>query len=943
MKWKLSLATLAVVALVMLITLYYSKHLDLERQNLIDIARSRSVLPARNYCPVYVNRQNETRKLMNILNFHSSAVQIVGVVGSPTFGKSCLAINVGHDVMEQGVVVNFVNLRDVPNIDTLATKILNNARFSHSRFDSPKSTLLQWLRQLNVYTLLVLDDCDDFLHLTNHTKKMYDEFEEFIVNVTNVPSVCPTTTFFKVLFTSQTTPPYFSALLSAPFEAVEVKELLFDHADDMIAGMVPTLDPSIRFAIVNLTGKSPLALRITGALLTRRHPVDISTVLSQLENDPIPFLTDELNVEKLKPVGTSINVSYMYLDPENQRCGRILANFPGSFQREAAHAVLASKENMQTYHRLTPLVEGSLLEYDTDEQRYIYHRLIRAFFVYVQQKLMGPTGREELNEFKAQFFRYYTEHLHNLTHLSTSSELLPSVKGLGSEEHNLIYLLENFENVVNHSAADQLMHLIAHAFRTKFLPNNIATRYLLQPLKLVVDHFEHKIKQNITLNSKSLILYGELVNILSSVSGIQLSELKKSFPVTSKSPHEFPSTIDYVVFLVCNVSGRSPVMDGKSESDLPMCDGLHNGEVGMAYYRNAEYGKTVFYLSSFLNSSSIIVDAVEDSQYFYHLYRALLKAGNGFSEVKSLVEEHPITKRYLSGNFDIPMSRESYDWIDTIISYLWATKRLTEAISVQNQLLAFRIEHSPWLHSGGKLKKFDLHENCMVVRHAIYEGSVAKNSSGAIALIEDAMDRFQKRNAGAPVYMGTPCITTERDQDGHTYSLFYYGKALISSRRFVEGVLVIENVMDRILDVMSWKPESHCFNQLLSLVCSYRIYEGDLVCVSHILSSFFRSLHAVVVEGKAFDSYFQANYLESAFHCVCNSSGAYFADSVSTMQWLPFSTTLMEVGCAFIIVTMLSVIVLSILYFVSKAIKTIHFIMAIALGIAYCVWSSLCN
>lgn len=938
------------VSLSLLVALYYSKHKDLERQNIVKTAYSKSVLPARHYCPIYVNRHNETRDLMAILDFHSSAIQIVGVVGSPSFGKSCLAINVGHDVVQQGVVVNFVNLRDVSDVDTLATKILDNARVSHSGFSSPKSALLHWLGQLNVYTLLVLDDCDDFLHLTKLTEKRYKEFETFIVNVANISSVCPTTSFFKVLLTSKTTPFYLSALLSAPFEEVEVKELQFEHADDMIASMVPALNSSVRFAIANLTGNSPLALRITGALLTRRHPVDLATVLSQLENDPIPFLTpDELNLEKLKPVGTSINVSYMYLDPEHQRYGRLLANFPGSFRREAAHAVLASEDSMQTYRRLTLLVEGSLLEYDKDAERYIFHRLIKAFFVYVQQKLLGLTGADELKEFKAQFFHYYTENLHTLTHLFTSSELLPSVKGFGSEDHNFIYLLENFAdvpNVVNHSTADGYMHIAAHAFVTKFLPNNIATQYLVQPLKVVVDHFQRKIKGNITLNSESLILYGELVNVLASISGIQLSELKKSFPVTCRSPDTFQSTIDYAVFVVCHINDTSPAMDRKSGGNLPTCDALHLGKVGMAYYRNAEYGKAVFYISSFLNSSSMIRDAVEDSEYFYHLYRAFLKAGNAFSEAKLLVEEHPITKRYLSGKFDISMSRESYDWIATIISYLWATKRPMEAISVQNQLLAFRIKLNPWIHEGGK--KFDLHENCMIIRHAIYEGSVTKNYSGAIALIENAMERFQKRSAGDPVYMGTPCITTERDIDGYFYSLFYYGKALISSRHFAEGVVVIEYVMDGILDMKSWNsgPNSHCFNQLLSLVCSYRIYEGDLICVKHILSSFLRSLHAAVVEGKTFNPYSQVNHLESAFHCVCHSSGAYFADSVSTMQWLPFTTTFKEVCIAFIIVIMQSVIVVLILYCVFRVIITTcsgHFILAVALGVVAFVWISLSN
>ena len=238
----------------------------------------------------------------------------MNVVGSPSFGKSCIAINVGHDMIQQGVIVNYVNLHDIHSMDTLATRILNNARFSLEGF-SPQTALLEWLKRLKDFTLLIFDDCDDFVQPKKLMKKFTD-FQVFIENLTGLASECPLTLSFKVLLTSKTSPLYLR-LLTAPFEEIEIKELQFKHADDMIMNMVPHLNSSIRHEIAELTGNLPLALRITGVLLSRRHPVELPTVLSRLKNDPIPFLTDELNPEeatKLKPVGTSINVSYMYLD-----------------------------------------------------------------------------------------------------------------------------------------------------------------------------------------------------------------------------------------------------------------------------------------------------------------------------------------------------------------------------------------------------------------------------------------------------------------------------------------------------------------------------------------------------------------------------------------------------------------------------------------------------
>ena len=821
-------------------------------------------------------------------------------------------------------------------MDTLATKILGNAHFSLGKFP-PQTALLEWLKRLKDFTLLIFDNCDDFVQPKKLTKK-YTDFQIFIESLTGLASECPVISFFKVLLTSRTSPLYLR-LLTAPFEEIEIKKLKSKHADDMIKNMVPDLNSSVRHEIAELTGNLPLALRITGALLNRRHPLELPIVLSRLQNDPIPFLTDELNpeeAEKLKPVGTSINVSYMYLDLECQSCGRFLSNLPGSFLKETARAILSSMENV-TYQCLTALVESSLLEYDKGTHRYTFHRLIRLFFAYVQQ-LMGPTGLDEVREFKAQFFHHFTLYLDNLTQHFESSDLLPSLMGFGPEEHNFMHLLENLRdvaNVVNHSMADRYMHLVARAFVTKFVAGDVAAGI---PLNIIIQHFNHSIRQNTSFGTGSFLLYGELVDIQrkSSVSSIQIIELSESFPVTCNSPSGFQSAIDYVIFIICHGNSSSPIMN---HTNPPTCAELHHGELGLAYYRNGEYKKAIFYLSSYVLNSSIIVDAVENLQYFYRLYRAYLNAGNHFEEAKRLIAEHTITQRYLSGKFDIPISRENYDFIETIMSYLWATNRIEEAIAVQNQILAYRMELKPWLHTGGK--KFDLRELCMVVRHATYEDTVVRNYSGTIVLIENALDRFQKRKSGEPIYMGTPCITTIHDIDGHLYSLFYYGKMLISSRHFREGVAVIENVMDRVLDMHQYGQHSHCQEQLLSLVCSYRIYEGDPYCVTHILSSLFRSLHGILVEGKTFDLYFLANVTERTYHCVCNSSGGFFADNVSTMQWLSFSTGLTEVLCVLMIIVIQSMIVGLVIYYIFRMLVTscsCYVTMTIVFGVvALCI------
>ena len=102
MNWKLTLAMIVSIILLSSLALYRWRLLVSDQQRIIKTTYDKSVLPARTHCPIFVNRQDEIKNITNILNFHSSNTQVVNVVGSPSFGKSCVAINVGHDMIQQG-------------------------------------------------------------------------------------------------------------------------------------------------------------------------------------------------------------------------------------------------------------------------------------------------------------------------------------------------------------------------------------------------------------------------------------------------------------------------------------------------------------------------------------------------------------------------------------------------------------------------------------------------------------------------------------------------------------------------------------------------------------------------------------------------------------------------------------------------------------------------
>ena len=68
-----------------------------------------------------VGRENEISELKSLLQHNSGAPKIVSITGGPGFGKSTLAITVGHKLETEGMSVIYVDLNDeiTPNMKLL--------------------------------------------------------------------------------------------------------------------------------------------------------------------------------------------------------------------------------------------------------------------------------------------------------------------------------------------------------------------------------------------------------------------------------------------------------------------------------------------------------------------------------------------------------------------------------------------------------------------------------------------------------------------------------------------------------------------------------------------------------------------------------------------------------------------------------------------------------
>ena len=460
--------------------------------------------------------------MSTIAGWFDSKTRIVSVIGSPGFGKSTLAIHIGHLMLKRGYIVHYVNLDEFPRKkikQILAEKVLDSSdvRDKAITFDR----LLRWARERYFYTLIILDNCDESLHYQK--EELQDAIKKVIKN-----------SHVKFLMTSRE-----ATIDTSSFEQYKLDTLSTKAACDLLQFKAPmriTLTASEKEEIAELTGKVPLALLIIGSLLQLPDIAGTGAIIAKLKKQPIPTLSPK-QLPKKEQINASFSLSYDYLSTNEKMIGKLLANFPGSFDKAAyisvlKHGFIQANSNAEVENIINDavevLVQRSLLEYQGRNDRYHFHRLIREFFLKLHKEATSNYS-EEIVTFTANFQKYYFGVLYAASNDFKTPSYMKSVSTLDNERHNFLQLIEDMKkhNVIYFNIAaivnaldtgylacrfssDELLQIIQisaacliHLNRKDFPDTETGLEYLNLVYKLI------KLKWTSHSAEKALVLYGD--------------------------------------------------------------------------------------------------------------------------------------------------------------------------------------------------------------------------------------------------------------------------------------------------------------------------------------------------------------------------------------------------------------------------------------------------
>lgn len=475
----------------------------------------------------------EMKDVTQLVDFANSDTRIISIVGSPGFGKSTLAIHVGHHMVDEGVVVHYVNMLEVPHMTVLAEKVLDCAEISVRKVSFER--LLKWGRGLYCDTLLILDNCDNIFH---HSKEEFqNQVEELVMSSQHI----------KVLMTSREV-----VIHLEQFRLYRVHELTTTAACELMGQVTNNLTFLQKETVANLTGNVPLALHIVASLLNLPDPPSPATVISELRDELIPTLSPQ-ELPKSKQVNSSITLSYRYLSLKMQKVGRYLANFPGSFDLEAAYGILGSIDEHVTLKYVTTsiekLVRHSLLEHSQRFNRYQFHRLIQEYFIAIQESI-GEKGVKETRRFAVSFEWYYVRKLAELTHHFSTSHV-KALANLDIERHNiqhLFYLCEVSLNI-NHRVHNQAMRVIRVAIKNKFLQCRFTDEELYGPIYGIITYCDKNFKLISRRYPDNINAYVAFIT--------ELARIEDTLHGTSRAIEVFVSRKQFIESMATSVTGQS--------------------------------------------------------------------------------------------------------------------------------------------------------------------------------------------------------------------------------------------------------------------------------------------------------------------------------------------------------------------------------------------------
>ena len=294
-------------------------------------------------------------------------VAAVVITGGPGFGKTTVANKVAHRLFDNGeTIVMVCSLRSKTKVIDVANSMILACSNNHSQPpENPEHWLLNWSKQQKQRVTFVLDNADDVLETQDRAY--------FLRLLSDMRTLSGLHVNFIITSRKTIKDP------SLKIREIRLNSLCPEDAKKVILSQVSDRNVLQTFTktetIVELCGYLPFALCIVSSLLSDYTEEEL---VERLRDRPLEILredeSDDNSMEKV------IQTSFNFLNKDEQKALVVMSVFPGSFNSDAAKALMVPCINsaIQPVSILRSLKNRSLIQQPASH-RYEIHPLIQSY------------------------------------------------------------------------------------------------------------------------------------------------------------------------------------------------------------------------------------------------------------------------------------------------------------------------------------------------------------------------------------------------------------------------------------------------------------------------------------------------------------------------------------------------------------------------------------
>ncbi|XP_068751502.1 uncharacterized protein [Montipora capricornis] len=356
-----------------------------------------SVLPS--MIPNFTGRQSECQEIVDFVS--SEHTRIVTIWGSPGFGKTSVAIAVGHQLQSRRFPVCFLSLRGLQTKAHLTSKLFSLVRQaipsqrSESQLLSFEDELIETLGSISDSCVFILDNVDDLLEsgFPNVKEDVLQLFEEILTRNKKITLVLTTRESFE-----------FINLNFQGHKSIRIRSLDDTSSRTLVHELVPNATPDDCAQIAQICGCVPLAMRLMCSLVSEDdvQPSQCLIEFTESTTESIVDILDNTDYPANQRLQFLYEKSFHRLSPEQKEAFVSLSVLPGCFTMTLAAAVLNVRK-WEAITMLNLLQRKSFLDSNSQPGTFIMHKLLQLF-----AKETGDQRMEEIvANAKCRFHEHY--------------------------------------------------------------------------------------------------------------------------------------------------------------------------------------------------------------------------------------------------------------------------------------------------------------------------------------------------------------------------------------------------------------------------------------------------------------------------------------------------------------------------------------------------------